>query len=240
MNSCYVKTILKEEDKKVIYKDTEVESIKHIIRNIDYVCEFNKIHDSNKYRIKMLNKTDDLYTSPHIGTEILSMSKRIMNEVMCLAEDNNISIFYQDTDSMHILDNQIEKLEKLFSEKYNRKLIGTDMGQFHCDFEVGQDKGSIPISIKSIYCAKKIYMDKISCIINKKEEIRYHVRCKGVPKKSLEKVCENEYENNYEKLFTDIYEGKTITFDLLDSGCKFKFNKDNTVSSLTEFKRKIN
>jgi len=30
------------------------------------------------------------------------MSKRIMNEVMCLAEDLGIEIYYTDTDSMHI------------------------------------------------------------------------------------------------------------------------------------------
>jgi hypothetical protein len=38
----------------------------------------------------------------YIGAFILSMSKRIMSEVMCLAEDNGIEIYYQDTDSMHI------------------------------------------------------------------------------------------------------------------------------------------
>ena len=35
-----------------------------------------------------------------------------MNEVICLAEDEKIDIFYQDTDSMHIDYNQIAILEK--------------------------------------------------------------------------------------------------------------------------------
>lgn len=35
------------------------------------------------------------------------MSKRVMNEVMCLAEDNGIDIKYQDTDSMHIETDEI-------------------------------------------------------------------------------------------------------------------------------------
>ena len=30
----------------------------------------------------------------HCGVEILSMSKRVMNEVMCLAEDNDINIYW--------------------------------------------------------------------------------------------------------------------------------------------------
>lgn len=45
---------------------------------------------------------------------ILDMSKRIMNEVMCLAEDLKINIYYQDTDSMHIEADKIEKLSDEF------------------------------------------------------------------------------------------------------------------------------
>lgn len=41
---------------------------------------------------------------------ILDMSKRIMNEVICLAEDLKIKLFYQDTDSIHI---EIDKLDLL-------------------------------------------------------------------------------------------------------------------------------
>lgn len=33
---------------------------------------------------------------------ILDQSKRLMNEVCCLAEDLGIDIYYTDTDSMHI------------------------------------------------------------------------------------------------------------------------------------------
>ena len=42
------------------------------------------------------------------------MSKRIMNEVMCTAEDLDIKIFYQDTDSMHIEKGRLEELAKEF------------------------------------------------------------------------------------------------------------------------------
>ena len=45
--------------------------------------KFNSmINDTNK---------DDATSS---GSLILSMSKRIMNEVMCLAEDNKLNIYY--------------------------------------------------------------------------------------------------------------------------------------------------
>ena len=55
---------------------------------------------------------------------ILSISKRIMNEVICTAEDNNIEIYYQDTDSMHIGLDDIKRLSELYLEKYGRVLTG--------------------------------------------------------------------------------------------------------------------
>ena len=63
-----------------------------------------------------------------------------MNEVMCLAEDHGISIFYQDTDSMHISHTDIASLSELFQSKYHRQLIGKDMGQFHTDFSLNDEK----------------------------------------------------------------------------------------------------
>jgi hypothetical protein len=50
-----------------------------------------------------------------------------MNEVMTLAEDEKLSIWYQDTDSMHINYEEVELLSKAFYNKYNRNLIGGDI-----------------------------------------------------------------------------------------------------------------
>ena len=47
-------------------------------------------------------EVSDQYAMTYIGVLVLSISKRIMNEVMCLAEDLNIDIYYQDTDSMQL------------------------------------------------------------------------------------------------------------------------------------------
>jgi hypothetical protein len=56
------------------------------------------------------------------------MSKRIMNEVMCLAEDLGIQIYYQDTDSMHIKVDDIARLAEHYVAKYGRELIGKNLG----------------------------------------------------------------------------------------------------------------
>ena len=58
-----------------------------------------------------------------------------MNEVMCLAEDLNIKIYYQDTDSMHIEKDKLELLNNKFKLIYGRDLIGKNLGQFHNDFD---------------------------------------------------------------------------------------------------------
>ena len=42
------------------------------------------------------------------------MSKRIMNEVMCTAEDIGIDIMYQDTDSMHLYKDDLGPLREEF------------------------------------------------------------------------------------------------------------------------------
>ena len=86
------------------------------------------------------------------------MSKRIMNEVMTLAEDEGLNIWYQDTDSMHINYEEVELLALAFKNKYNRDLIGEDMSQFHIDFDLdgAAEKADI-YSTESYFPAKKVY-----------------------------------------------------------------------------------
>ena len=85
-----------------------------------------------------------------IGVQILSMSKRIMNEVICLAEDLGINVYYQDTDSIHIDDDKIELLEKEFEKRFGRKLRGDQLGQFHPDFDKCNIKNNNCVSVNYI------------------------------------------------------------------------------------------
>ena len=79
-----------------------------------------------------------------------------MNEVMCLAEDEGLSIWRQDTDSMHINDEEVELSALAFKSKYNRHLIGEDMSQFNIDFDLEGACGDID-STESHLLAKKRY-----------------------------------------------------------------------------------
>jgi hypothetical protein len=132
MNSGYGKTILKPIDTEIKYYDKESAFNAAIYANYTFVKEAFSI--GKKFCIKFVKPIVNHYNNASCGVEVLSMSKRIMNEVICTAEDKKIEIYYQDTDSMHIQSESVEKLSKFYYEKYNKKLIGKGMGQFHVDF----------------------------------------------------------------------------------------------------------
>ncbi len=238
MNSGYGKSIMKPVDSETIIFDDVKQFSVYLSRNYNWIKEFNYFGD--KVKVKTIKTINDHYNIAHVGSMILSMSKRIMNEVMCEAEDNHINLYYQDTDSIHIKDEDISKLSKLFNDKYNRELIGNNLGQFHSDFQLDGCKDIIAVA--SIFLGKKCYIDKLEGTNNNGEkEIDYHIRMKGIPN-SVILYTSNKlgYANPYE-MYKDLYNGKAIEFDLTNDGskCNFKMNKDYTVNTLEVFKRVI-
>ena len=159
------------------------------------------------------------------------MSKRIMNEVMITAEDLNINIYYQDTDSMHIQRNRLNELANEFKRRFGRNLIGSDLGQFHNDFDEIKDG----YAYQSIFNGKKMYIDLLK---NDKGEHGIHYRMKGV---NLECVKIYAKENNISiyDVYDKLYNGKIITFDLLKAVTGIKLNDNMTTQTIKEFKRTI-
>ncbi|ELP89314.1 hypothetical protein EIN_323570 [Entamoeba invadens IP1] len=149
------------------------------------------ISDNN--RCSETNKPfDDFYVPNLIGVHILSMSKRIMNEVMCLAEDLNIDIYYQDTDSMHIDKNKIELLEQKYKEIYGKTLRGSKLEQFHPNFD---ELSGYVYSKESYFLGKKAYIDVLT---NEKQKHALHMKMKGIPNNLLE-----NYINSSKSLHSD-------------------------------------
>ena len=100
---------------------------------------------------------------------------------MTLAEDLDISMYYTDTDSIHIDSDKISLLAQKFQEKYGRELIGKQMGQFHTDFDMDGAVGDIH-AVESIFLGKKCYIDKLEAEDKDGKKIYdYHIRMKGVP-----------------------------------------------------------
>ena len=125
-----------------------------------------------------------------------------MNEVMTLAEDEGLNIWYQDTDSMHINYEEVELLALAFKNKYNRDLIGEDMSQFHIDFDLdgAAEKADI-YSTESYFLAKKVYIDKLESVDKNNDVITGdHIRLKSVPTS-----CINHTSKIMEMSQMDIY-----------------------------------
>lgn len=236
MNSSYGYSIMKPIEYETKIFDSKEKFDIYFSRNYNTIHSY--IQFDTKIKVKTIKPLCDHYNIAHIGVEILSMSKRIMNEVMCLAEDNNIEMFYQDTDSIHLYNDEIDKLSLLFKEKYGRVLIGKNMGQFHSDFKIKGAKNVI--AKKSIFLGKKSYIDILEGDTDNGKVQDYHIRLKGIPNKVITYYCEKNKITAWD-LFLQMYIGEAITFDLTNDGSKvnFVYNKDYTISTNGDFNRTL-
>ena len=252
MNSSYGKTALKEINEDIEYISNNKFN-DYIFKNYNFIKDITPQDNEQGYRIKKIKPINDHFNRVHIGIQVLSMSKRIMNEVMCLAEDNNIKMFYQDTDSIHLYEDDVKLLEDKFRELYNRELNGKNLGQFHIDFDLGtgikDDKGD-EIKCKNVYSekfiglGKKSYIDCLvgECPITGKIIRDYHIRMKGIPNGSILYYCK---ENNISplELYEKLEQGDDVEFNLLKDldGDKvvFEYKKDMTIHTASKFTREV-
>jgi len=236
MNSAYGKTILKAHDEELVFKNqNNIEPF--IDKNYNMIKYYEKIEsneDYQKYKIKMEKGIMEHYNNVICGVEVLEMSKRIMNEVMYLAEDMDIPIYYQDTDSMHLDEENIDKLAKMYKLVYGKDLIGKGMGQFHSDFDSKIIKKGI-CAVESIFLGKKCYIDKLEGYDKDGNKVNdYHIRMKGVPNKSI--LYKSNIENrDVMEIYRNMYNGNPEEFDLNCGGHKinFEYNNDMTISTRT-------
>jgi uncharacterized protein YihD (DUF1040 family) len=239
MNSSYGKTIMKEHltEDVIIYANKFND---YVYRNHNYIKNIEC--NGKQYWIKKNKAINNHMSYPHIGSAILSYSKRIMNQVFDIANGSNIPVYYQDTDSMHIRDDDVKTLAEEFGKKYNKNLIGKGLGQFHCDFDL---KGcSDPVSVKSIFLGKKTYVDILTSKKSAENSSKgIHFRFKGIPQECVKAKSNESYGGDVFKLYEDLLvDDKKIKFDL----CKginrirpvFK-NQNGIVKSLTKFTREV-
>ena len=153
---------------------------------------------------------------------------------MTLAEDLKLSIYYQDTDSMHINFEEVDVLSKEFKNKYNRDLVGDDMGSFHVDFDMDGSCGDI-YAKESYFLAKKVYLDVLESLDHDGTVINSNHRMKSVPTSCIKHTVK---EMNLQplELYKQLFENKKIDFDLTEGGnwCGFKFETDMSVRSYKE------
>ena len=251
MNSAYGKTILKPivDDIMVVNKtgyDKETKKYidnwtKFLGKNYNYIKDFT---DCGKVVIVKKHKSIlEHYNNAHIGVEVLSKSKNIMNKVMCLGEDLGLKQYTQDTDSIHIDYDEVEILANEYRKKYNTELIGNDMGQFHIDFDLEGSVGDI-WATDSIFLGKKCYIDKLESRDKDNKPIYgHHIRMKGITHSSIDYTADKDFGGDYLKMYEHLFNGKSVNFDLLCGGEKdmFKSEKDMTIRTLKsgEFSREV-
>ena len=138
---------------------------------------------------------------------------------------------------------KIPTLQELYNDKYGRELIGSDMGQFHSDFDL---KGADNIvSKKSIYLGKKSYIDVLEGVDKEGNKVNgYHIRMKGITEKSIDHYV-NVNNTEVYQVYKNLLNGEQITFDFLchidgkATEAKFKKNTDKSIETMTLFERKV-
>lgn len=233
MNSSYGKSLLNPIEVETHYVYSKQKTDKLIFNNYTRHIETNELGFNNMYRVKLHKTIQNHFNNAHCGVEVLSMSKRLMNRVMCLAEDIGIDIFYQDTDSIHIRSQDVPRLEKEFEIVNKRVLNGNNMGQFHTDFNSDILKGNI-YSKKFIAIGKKCYIDVLTDESGVED---YHIRMKGISGDSVKFHANNNLVGLYDKL----YKNEAMAFDLCCNNLKacFEKNTDFSIKSKDTFYRII-
>jgi DNA polymerase elongation subunit (family B) len=111
LNNLYGKTIQKPIEKDIRFIKGAKAALKYAVKNYMKIISWQKVNGSGRspswtkslsndlYLFEIHKSTADFFNNCLIGSHILAMSKRIMNEVMCLAEELGLRMYYQDTDS---------------------------------------------------------------------------------------------------------------------------------------------
>lgn len=234
LNSIYGKSILKPTptENKCVSKN---QLDKFIIRNYYWIEEINTSPNIEKAFCKVIKPIDRHFNCPQFGVSVLSWSKHIMNRVMCTAEQNGIHIFYQDTDSMHLLEADVPELAAIYKEKYGQDLIGSNLTQFHCDFDTWKGAVGDVHSVKLIALGKKSYLDILE---DEKGNRSTHVRLKGIPHNVMNVWCRKNGKT-LEDLYNTLYEGNAVTFNILDGSNGFRKNKYFQQVNLESFERRV-
>ena len=92
----------------------------------------------------------------HCGVGISSMSKRIMNKVFDVSNDCGVKVYYQDTDSIHLIYDGVYEIVKRYKRKHNQDLVGDGLGNFHVGFSMDGAVTEI-YGVGSLFLSKNIY-----------------------------------------------------------------------------------
>lgn len=197
----------------------------------------------NAYRVKSLEicvgseikakvySRDFGYALPIFGQDVFAMARKIIQPVFNIGEDLELehpemapSIFYTDTDSLHIREDMLKLVEKRYAQQYHKSLKGKELGEFHIDFDPVAGHQVLG-AIESYFCTKKIYVDRL---LLDNGELAYHKRMKGIPNDLL------TWEH-----YVKIFNGEIVPFQLVDPNHPSFIFEEGVIKSRRAMERKI-
>jgi hypothetical protein len=211
MNSQYGSTIVKTHNTKNTLLDKSRADIDSAIYNIFH--SIIEMYDIGQVLQVKRTQLDISHNSCLFGTIVVSMARRLMNRVMWAMEHTQTHCLYTDTDSLMFDAGKLDDITRYYEREYKTLLIGTQLGQFHSDFESvpGCDDSTVRSS-KLYLVAKKIYCHELYGFDEKGNRIESRqFKCKGIPKKAIEAKALSLYPNDLNKGISTIYEALTPT-----------------------------
>jgi hypothetical protein len=267
LNSIYGFCNLKAEDKvKKYIKEDEV--AKFIENNAFKIDSYDKL-SNGIYCFTLHNNIINHVNRSHIGSEILSASKVIMNRFK-----QNCKVLYTDTDSLIMTEDEAFKLKEfLQSNKKDNILafmrqdfgennfIGNKLGQVSSDFEsdyldsVKKDKKDTIVSNELIVLGKKFYMNVLTlesnlnanCELIDENIFDLTIRCKGINTEAIlyearEKIMK-EYNLSLlqavKKIYLDLLHNKSYHLDLTANFHKASFENKGFKLKTKQLIRKV-
>jgi hypothetical protein len=238
LNSLYGKTTLKAPKSKIRIKDKSLAD-QYIMDHFDDIMDYEEA--GNKCIFNIITGDENHKNMCHVGGIILSMSKRIINEVLDVANSLSIPVLYTDTDSIHIVDkintnstqvnDGVKSVVDEYFNIYSKNLIGDSMGQFH--FELKNEGCNDIYSERCLIVGKKTYLHVVTGIDSEGIIRKYnHIRIKGVNAYALD-----EYKDHIH-LYERMYNGEEISFDL-SYGNAVLFSFKNQVMTRESFVKKL-
>ena len=238
LNSAYGKSIIKQSFSSKVYKSTYdwIKLNNYIYNNYETIKKIDYLN--KKLCMITQNSYDDSFNYGHVGCSILSYSKRIMNEVFNICNENKLPIYYTDTDSIHMNYDDINKLSDEYKKIYNKDLVGKSLGQFHNDFDLKGATSEI-YATKSLFLGKKSYIDVLKSKNKEGKDITgIHYRLKGITDAGIK--YESKKYNGIFNFYKHLARTKQKTEILLNPEGKvlFEYKKDCVITK-NKFTRKV-
>ena len=154
MNS--IENIIKPVEAGTIIKEnSKYDFDKYISPNYNYID--NALEVNGRCCIKKVVSVMSRFKYVNCGVEILSMSERIMNKVFDVSNGCGVKIHYQDTASVHLHYDDVDKIaEKKFNQKHNQGLVGDGFNNFQVHF-------SMDGAATEIYGVEIVFLCKKQC-----------------------------------------------------------------------------